>query len=39
MYSDRNEVADGLKSLIDNIGSDFVPDADIMEIYEKEKQE
>ena len=38
LFSDRNEVADGFQSLIDNIGSDFTPDADVMEIYEKEKQ-
>ena len=39
LYPDRNEVADCFYSLIDNIGSDFIPDADIMAIYEKEKQE
>ena len=37
MYSDRNEVADGFHSLINNIGSYYIPDDAIMEIYEKEK--
>lgn len=32
-YDDRQEIADGLRSLKDDIGSRFVPDEEMMEIY------
>ena len=32
-YDDRQEIADGLRSLTDDIGSRFVPDEEMMEIY------
>ena len=36
VYADRAEVADGFCSLIGDCGSRFVPDEDMMELYEKE---
>lgn len=33
MYQDRSEVADGFRSLVDGIGSSFVPDEELMELY------
>lgn len=38
VYSDRAEIADGFQSLIDDVGSRFVPDKDSMEIYEKQAE-
>ena len=35
MYSDRDEVADGFRSLVEGIGSEFVPDQEMVELYEK----
>ena len=32
-YDDRQEIADGFRSLTDDIGSRFVPDEEMMEIY------
>ena len=33
MYQDRTDILDGFRSLIDDIGSDFVPDGEMMKIY------
>ena len=33
MYKDRAEVLDGFRSLIDDAGSRFVPDGELMELY------
>jgi len=38
VYADRAEIADGFQSLIDDVGSRFVPDKDSMEIYEKQAE-
>ena len=35
MYPDRDEVADGFRSLVKGIGSEFVPDQEMVELYEK----
>ena len=35
MYPDRDEVADGFRSLIDGIGSGFVPDQELTTLYQK----
>lgn len=32
-YQDRAEVADGFRSLIDDVGSRFVPDDELMTLY------
>jgi hypothetical protein len=32
-YPDRTELVDGFRSLIEGVGSRFVPDASMMEIY------
>ena len=34
LYHERSEISDGFRSLIDDIGSRFVPDGDIMKTYE-----
>lgn len=34
-YSDRSELLDGFRSLIEDVGSRFVPDASMMEVYEE----
>ena len=34
-YSDRTELVDGFRSLIEGVGSRFVPDASMMEVYEQ----
>ncbi|MBQ1312655.1 MAG: 23S rRNA (uracil(1939)-C(5))-methyltransferase RlmD [Blautia sp.] len=39
IYSERTEIADGFRSLIDDVGSRFVPDRNIMEIYERQADE
>ena len=36
VYSERTEIADGFRSLIDDVGSRFVPDRSAMEIYERQ---
>ena len=33
MYRDRMQITDGFRSLVDNIGSSFVPDNKLMELY------
>ena len=33
MYQDRTEISDGFRSLIDGIGSAYVPDEELMELY------
>jgi hypothetical protein len=33
LYADRKEAADEFRSLIDDVGSRFVPDEDMMELY------
>ena len=38
IYSERMEIADGFSSLIDDIGSRFVPGRKIMEIYWNERK-
>jgi len=35
LYPDRDKVADGFRSLIDGIGSGFVPDQELISIYQK----
>ena len=35
MYPDRDEVADGFRSLVEGVGSEFVPDQEMVELYEK----
>lgn len=35
MYSDRAELVDGFRSLVEDVGSRFVPDASMMEVYER----
>ena len=35
LYEDQSEVADGFRSLIDDIGSRFIPDEVMMEIYDR----
>ena len=37
MYEDRKEVIEGFRSLIDGTGSGFVPDGDLMELYDAQK--
>ena len=34
-YSDRTELVDGFRSLIEGVGSRYVPDASLMEVYEQ----
>ena len=36
--SDRKEIADGFRSLLDDIGSGFVPDSNSMKIYERQSE-
>ena len=38
MYENRAEVIEGFRSLIDGIGSGFVPDGDLMELYHAQKR-
>ena len=33
MYADWQEIAEGFESLIDDVGSRFIPDGDMMELY------
>ena len=33
LYADREEAAEEFRSLIDDVGSRFVPDEDMMELY------
>ena len=35
MYPDRDEALDGFRSLVEGIGSEFVPDQEMVEFYEK----
>ncbi|MBQ6370715.1 MAG: hypothetical protein IJJ21_03935 [Firmicutes bacterium] len=35
MYPDRDEALDGFRSLVEGIGSEFVPDQEMVELYEK----
>ena len=35
IYSERMDIADGFRSLLDDVGSRFVPDRNIMEIYKR----
>lgn len=37
MYKDRSEIMDGFRSLIDGVGSGFVPDDELMELYRAQK--
>ena len=37
MYENRTEVIEGFRSLIDGIGSGFVPDGDLMELYKAQR--
>ena len=37
VYSDRMETAEGFRSLIEDVGSRFVPGKNIMEIYERQR--
>ena len=37
MYENRTEVIEGFRSLIDGTGSSFVPDGDLMELYNEQK--
>ena len=37
MYRDRTEITDGFHSLIDDVGSNFVPDRKQMELYNTQK--
>ena len=37
-YADRTEMADGFRSLIKDVGSGFVPDKEMQELYEKESK-
>ena len=37
VYSERAETADGFRSLIEDVGSRFVPGKNIMEIYERQR--
>ena len=32
MYQERTEISDGYRSLIDDVGSDFVPDEELLSI-------
>ena len=34
-YGDREEIADGFRSLIEDMGSRFVPDEGMMELYRR----
>ena len=36
MYQDRMEISDGFRSLIDGVGSGFVPDGELMELFNVE---
>ncbi len=38
MYQDREELIDGFHSQIDDIGSGFVPDEELMELYNAQKK-
>ena len=38
MYQDRGELIDGFHSLLDDIGSGFVPDEELMELYNSQKK-
>ena len=38
MYENRTEVIEGFRSLIDGTGSGFVPDGDLMELYNAQKR-
>ena len=37
-YADRTKTADGFRSLIKEVGSGFVPDKEMQELYEKESK-
>ena len=37
MYENRTEVIDGFRSLIEGTGSGFVPDGNLMEMYNAQK--
>ena len=35
LYTDRSEIAEGFNSLLDDVGSRFVPEGDLLELYQK----
>ena len=39
LYQDRAEVSEGFRSLILNVGSGFVPDGELMELYLDQKKQ
>ena len=36
-YSDRGEIAEGFKSLLEDVGSRFIPDEGMLELYQENK--
>ena len=37
LYSDRGEIAEGFKSLLEDVGSRFIPDEGMLELYQENK--
>jgi hypothetical protein len=37
LYSDRGEIAEGFKSLVEDVGSRFIPDEGMLELYQENK--
>ena len=37
LYSDRREIAEGFKSLLEDVGSRFIPDEGMLELYQENK--